>query len=160
MLFALSRKAQRILKQKSVTDMFFAFNTPKLADQAPENVLNFLQTDAISWSQLEQLLKAFRKIRPDLTVGAFLTFLFIARRSVASDNQSAPNLTISYIAEHLELSFQTAARHCDLLSEGLRGKPGLKWITKKPLQDQRSKAVSISTLGITMIADALSSITK
>lgn len=140
--------------------MSFAFDTTNQADQPSETVLNFLQTDAISWSQLEQLLKAFRKIRPDLTVGAFLTFLFIARRSAASNDPSAPDLTISYIAEQLELSFQTAARHCDLLSEGLRGKPGLNWITKKPLKDQRAKAVSISAAGTTVIADALNSITK
>ena len=140
--------------------MFFAFNTLNLADQAPDNVRKFLQTDAISLSQLEQLLKAFRKIRPDLTVGAFLTFLFIARRSAAANDRSGQNLTISFIASELELTFPTAARHCDMLSDGLRGKPGLEWITKATLADQRSKAVSISGAGIEVIADALSSITK
>jgi len=137
--------------------MFF-FWPPEAGAPYPDDVREFFQKHNITWSEMENLLMTFRDQRPDLTVGAFTTFIFIARRTAPNSDNSTEVLTITDISEQLKVSYPTAARHCDLLSDGVRGKPGLQWIRKELLSDQRSRKVVLSETGMKMLTDTISSL--
>lgn len=121
----------------------------------PDSIRRFLQKDSITWSEMESLLRAFRDTRSDMTVGALLTFLYIARRTVLDPDKAGTNLTITNIADQLNVSYPTAARHCDLLSDGVRGKLGLGWLRKEPTKDLRSKCVVLSEAGIKILIETV-----
>lgn len=126
----------------------------------PNSVRDFLQKDSVTWSEMENLLRAFRDKRSDMTVGALLTFLYIARRTALRRDEPTTDLTITNIADQLNVSYPTAARHCDLLSEGVRGKPGLEWLRKEPTKDLRSKCMLLSETGIKILTEAIEAVRR
>ena len=132
--------------------MFFFFED-QVHDGMPDHVRAFLDRDLISWSAMEQMLNGFREIKPDITVGTLLTFLYIARR--ASDASSSPAISLKVISEALGMSYQSAARHCDLLSEGVSGSGGLGWIEKSRNAQERGKVMQLSNGGLQVLIHVL-----
>jgi DNA-binding MarR family transcriptional regulator len=104
---------------------------------------------------MESLLITFRDKRADLTIGTFGTFLYIARRTTRVLSGQIPILTISDVADQLQISYPTAARHCDLLGAGVGGKGGLGWLRKEQASDKRSKCVMLSDAGVDVLSDAI-----
>ena len=137
--------------------MFF-FHFMSDLEPLPPKVAKFLEKDKISWDKLEKLLIAFRDTRSDLTVGTLATFLYIARRSTPANTSDSKKLTIKYLATALKMSYPTCARHCDVLSEGARGREGLMWIQKMPMEDQRSKYVLLTPAGVEALTKMIDSI--
>lgn len=132
--------------------MFFLFED-QMQDGMPDHVRTFLNRDLISWGEMEQMLNGFREIKPDITVGTLLTFLHIARR--ASDASSSPAISLKVISEALGMSYQSAARHCDLLSEGVSGSGGLAWIAKSRNTQERGKVMQLSNGGLQVLIHVL-----
>lgn len=132
--------------------MFFLFED-QMQDGMPDHVRAFLDRDLISWGEMEQMLNGFREIKADITVGTLLTFMFIARRT--PNESSAPAISLKIIAQELGMSYQSAARHCDLLSEGVSGSGGLSWIEKSRNTQERGKVLQLSNGGLQALIHVL-----
>lgn len=128
---------------------FFSGHAPRL----PQNVAVFFARQGPTWDETEALLGYFRRRRPDLTVGGLHTFLYIARRSALNNDGVGEAATIKEISQALNLSYSTAARHCDLLAEGYGPREGLGWIEKTEGEDKRSRTVQLSVTGISVLED-------
>lgn len=115
-----------------------------------EELQSFLEAGQLSFDELEILLRRCRNERADMTVGALHTFIHIAR-STKPGVENAP--TIAQIAEDLELSYPTAARHCDILSAGVRGKSGLHWVRKEPVAGTRQKKLFLTQIGVQVLEE-------
>lgn len=125
--------------------MFFLFFSPT-RDGMPEHIRDFLDREHITWNEMEKLLNGFRAIKPDITVGTLLTFLYIARRT--SNESSDIPISLKVLSDAIGMSYQSAARHCDLLSEGVSGNGGLGWIEKISNPQERGKAMQLSYGGL------------
>ena len=136
--------------------MFFFF-AHVLKIEFPESVSLFLQGDSLTWDEFEALLSACRKRRPDITVSTLRAFIFIARRTADSPEQSP---TIKELAEALELSHGTARRHCEVLESGPPGRAGLEWIVKVEGEDARSRRLAVSPKGMQFLSDLVSEVTR
>lgn len=130
--------------------MFFFFPFP--ADLSPE-VQAFFNRDTLTWEELEAVLHYLRSKRPELTVGAALTFIYIARRSGPPENPGEPKITISELAKALTLSYPTAAKHCDVLSDGYGSRQGFGWIIKDQGEDKRNRSVRLSNWGAELLTE-------
>lgn len=116
----------------------------------PEDLKLFLDSGRLSFDDLETLLRKCRADRPDMTVGTLSTFIHIARRATPGAESA---LTIARVASDLELTYPTAARHCDILSTGVRGQPGLRWIHKEPVTGTRKKMLFMTELGVGVLEE-------
>ena len=130
--------------------MFFLFHNP---DGLPSEVRDFLRRDTLSWDEFEGVLHYFRHRRPELTIGAMLTFLYIARRCGSSGYGEGNRMTISEVANGLNLSYPSAAKHCDVLSTGYGSRLGLAWIVKEEGEDKRMRTVRLAADGIDFLTN-------
>ena len=124
--------------------MFFFYGQTR--EGVPENLRAFLERNEISWGDTERMLNAFREIKPDITVGTLLTFLFIARRT-AGEAEDA-RITIKNISDSLGMNYQSTARHCDVLSDGVGSTEGLGWLEKSRTPNERGKSLHLSQGGV------------
>ena len=133
--------------------MFFFFGAMPAADLTPE-VKSLGESDGLSWDQIERLLNALRSEKPDLTVGTLQTFLYIARRvAISPDDRGKPY--IKTVADGLGMQYSTAARHCDLLSDGIGKADGLAWIAKEGDPTSRAKYLTLTNTGVEILTMAL-----
>lgn len=132
---------------------FFFFGSD--AQRLPEDVSAFLKKDALTWNEVEQLLSGFRSHHAELTLGTFQTFLYIARRAGLDGLEAATPITITTASEALNMPYPTIARHCDILSSGLRGREGLNWISKTPGPDGKTRQLRLTNLGLLALTNAM-----
>lgn len=133
--------------------MFFFFGGFPATDLSPE-VRALGASDGLSWDQIERLLNALRREKSDLTVGTLQTFLYIARRvAISPDDRGKPY--IKTVAEGLGMQYSTAARHCDLLSDGIGKADGLGWIAKEGDPTSRAKYLTLTNFGVEILTQAL-----
>lgn len=130
--------------------MFFFFPFPA---EMPQEARDFFARDTLTWEDFEAVLHYLRTKRPELTVGAALTFIYIARRSSAPSNQEGHKIIISDLAKALTLSYPTAAKHCDVLSDGYGNRQGFGWIVKDEGEDKRMRSVRMSNWGAEFLAE-------
>lgn len=131
--------------------MFFVFGTLPVTDLPPA-IADLSRSKGLSWSQIEQLLGALRKEKPDLTIGALQVFLHIARRVGAQERPY-----IKSVAEGVGMQYSSTARLCDLLSDGVGSSVGLGWIAKIADRNSRAKYLTLTNAGAYMLASVLES---
>ena len=108
-------------------------------------------------TEFERFVYALEYVRgrfPSMTLGAFATFLSIAKHSVKG------GIAPTDLGEKLRQPLPTVFRQCNQLSEGLPGKPGMNLIKKViDASDGRSKKMILTLKGLgvlTGISDILS----
>jgi hypothetical protein len=129
--------------------MFFAFGVMPVTD-VPHSIVKLSKSNGLTWGQIERLLGALRKDKPDLTIGALHVFLHIARRVGAQERPY-----IKTVAEGVGMQYSSAARLCDLLSGGVGSSDGLGWIAKIEDRTSRAKYLTLTNAGAYMLASAL-----
>lgn len=101
-------------------------------------------------SEFERFVYALEFVRrrfPSMTLGAFATFLWIAKRS--------PNggIAPTELGERLKQPHPTIFRQCNQLADGLPGKPGMGLVRKvSNANDGRSKNLVLAMAGLELIA--------
>ncbi|WP_170421314.1 hypothetical protein [Ruegeria arenilitoris] len=128
--------------------MFFFSNSGPV--ELSNDLKAFLLLGRISFGELEGFLSKCRKLRPDMTVGTLHTFIFVARRAGAGERE---HLTLAEVASGLSISYPTAARHCDILSTGIKGREGLGWIHKDADKRTRQKYLYLSPSGVSVLEE-------
>jgi hypothetical protein len=131
--------------------MFFVIGSMPVTN-VPHSIVELSKSEGLSWGQIERLLGALRKEKPDLTIGALHVFLHIARRVGAQERPY-----IKSVAEGVGMQYSSAARLCDLLSEGVGSSDGLGWIAKIEDRTSRAKYLTLTYVGAYMLASALKS---
>jgi DNA-binding MarR family transcriptional regulator len=131
--------------------MFFFFMEPS-APELPPDVQALLKSQGLTWEQIESLLGTLREIKSDLSVGALQTFLYIARRAGAVRTELP---YVKTVAEGLGVQYSTAARHCDVLSDGVGGSGGLGLIMKIDDPATRAKYLTLTDAGVAILTRAL-----
>lgn len=131
---------------------FFYFGA--VPDSLPDATRSFLLNKTMTWDDIERILSIFRSHHPELTLGTFQTFIYVARRAAVTAATSDP-VTIKSVAEALKMPYPTAARHCDILSAGLAGKLGLNWISKTSMLDGKSKRLQLTNVGLQLLMSAV-----
>ena len=129
--------------------MFFAFYGMPVSD-VPPPVAALAASDGPTWGQLERLLVILRREKPDITVGMLQVFLHIARRVGGLEQPY-----IKSVAEAVGMQYSTAARICDLLSDGVGNSSGLGWIAKTEERTSRAKYLTLTNGGAYILAAAL-----
>ena len=131
--------------------MFFVIGFMPVTD-VPPSIVELSKSEGLTWGQLERLLGALRKEKPDLTIGALHVFLHIARRVGAQERPY-----IKTVAEGVGMQYSSAARLCDLLSDGVGSSDGLGWVVKIEDSTSRAKYLTLTNAGAYMLASALKS---
>jgi DNA-binding MarR family transcriptional regulator len=92
-----------------------------------------------------------RRRYPSMTLGAFATFLSIAR------HHRAERITATALGEELDLPLPTIFRQCNQLADGLPGKPGMGLIKKVgDADDARLRQLSLTLGGMGLVAEIAS----
>jgi DNA-binding MarR family transcriptional regulator len=104
-------------------------------------------------TEFERFVYALEWVRgrfPAMTLGAFTTFLSIAR------NNRRGGITPTELAEQLRQPLPTIFRQCNQLSDGLPGKPGMNLIKKViDASDGRAKKLTLSLKGLGVLTGML-----
>lgn len=88
-----------------------------------------------------------RRIYPQMTIGAFATFVTVA----SLRGRSLPS-TATTLAAQLGVPVTTIFRQCDQLSDGVRGAPGMKLLNKEQGEkDSRERALKITIDGLNLL---------
>lgn len=135
--------------------MFFFFAHDEVTEpqrELPTDVQALLSSKGLAWGQIESLLEALRRLKPDLSVGALQVFLYIARRAGAPRSQLPYVKTVS---GDLCMQYSTVARHCDVLAEGVGGSGGLGLIEKIDDPTSRVKYLALTDAGVAVLAGVL-----
>jgi len=132
---------------------FFAHDeATKPQRELPADVQALLSSKGLTWGQVETLLEALRREKPDLSVGALQVFLYIARRTGVPRSQLPYVKTVS---ADLCMHYSTVARHCDVLAEGVGGSGGLGLIEKIDDPTSRVKHLALADAGVALLAGVL-----
>ncbi len=129
--------------------IFFLHGLPHPVDQ---DLSEALLGEGLKWNQINQLLRIVRDAKPDLTVSALQTFIFIVLR-LAEDNEN--DVTVKEVSEGLGAPYATVARNCDVLCEGPKGRGGLGWLMKTPGKQPKTKAFQLTSLGHLFLKSAM-----
>lgn len=93
-------------------------------------------------------LDLVRKRHPHMSVGTLSTFLYIA------DYRGPTPLTATDIAVRLGISIPTVFSQCDQLSDGIRGKNGMKLLQKVPHPDDaRARTLKLTFSGLQLLTE-------
>jgi len=134
--------------------MFFAYGAFPMTD-LPPSIVKLGRSDGLSWGQFESLLRILREKKPDITIGALQVFVYIARRVGAQERPY-----IKTVAEGIGMQYSSAARLCDLLSDGVGDSEGLGWIAKIDDRTSRAKYLTLTNAGAYILAAALEATEK
>lgn len=120
---------------------FFTTNVPHPVDSDLSKVL---LGQGLTWFQIEKILHLTRETKPDISVGALQSFLFVVHK-LAEDGRN--EVTVKDVAEGLRAPYATVARHCDVLCNGPKGSGGLSWLVKVPGTMPRTKSLKLTYCG-------------
>jgi hypothetical protein len=123
--------------------MFFFFTYPGSCS-VDKNLSKVLRGEGLTWFQIEKMLHLTRETKPDISVGALHSFLFVVHK-LAEDEQR--EVTVKDVAEGLRAPYATVARHCDVLCGGPKGSGGLNWLVKEPGTTPRTKSLKLTYNG-------------
>lgn len=131
--------------------MFFFFYgfLPRAIDG---DLAKVLLGKGLPWCQIEKMLSLTRQSKPDISVGALQSFLFVVRK-LAEDAQS--EVTVKDVAEGLSAPYATVARHCDVLCSGPKGNGGLYWLVKEAGTKPRTKSLKLTYKGHQFLSELL-----
>ncbi len=131
--------------------MYF-FYFPYMATPVDDALRGALRDQSLTWHAIDSLLTHCRDAKPDLSVGALQTFLFVVQRLC---NDSTRELTVKDVAEGLAAPYATIARQCDILCDGPKGSGGLNWLVKLPGSQPKTKSLQLTNIGHFFLKTAL-----
>lgn len=97
--------------------------------------------------RMQECLESCRARFPSMTLGSLATFLTIARMEAEGARVTATDISI-----RISAPAPTIFRQCNMLADGVPGKPGMRLVEKvQKEEDGRSYELRLSDLGSEML---------